>query len=145
MILIRINDLSIDHEIRLFAKNNHLIYLLITSHDYLICLFTLLFNYSIYVQYIPSNFYSYWSYLSSTFTLKISDIGFSTLWQDIGKIILKAFNVWKELGFKDISLLNTFLGNFKGFTEEDFKLVNIHDIHKLWDYLQIFGVYIQKL
>ena len=71
----------------------------------------------------------------------MSDIGSGTPQQDVDKIIKE---VWKEFGFKDMSLWETFQDDFEGFTEEDFKSASIHQLRKLRDYLRKFGVWIRK-
>ena len=43
-----------------------------------------------------------------------------------------------------MSLWETFQDNFKGFTKKNFKSASIHHLCKLRDYLQKFGVLIQK-
>ena len=74
----------------------------------------------------------------------MSDIGTDAPPRDVDKAIIEALKAWEECGFKDMSLWETFQEDFEGFTEEDFKLASNHNICKLWDYLQKFGVWVQK-
>ena len=117
-----------------------------TSLDYLICLFISSVNHSVCVRHAPTNSYYLWSYLSIIFTLKMLDISSSSgiPQQDIDKFIIKALKVSEEFGFKDISLWEIFQDNFKDFMKENFKSASTHHLCKLRDYLQKFGVCIQK-
>ena len=60
------------------------------------------------------------------------------------KFIKEALKVWKEFGFKDMSVWETFWDDFEDFTEENFKLASIHHQRKLRHYLQKYGVRVQK-
>lgn len=70
----------------------------------------------------------------------MSDINSSILYQDIDKIIKETLKVWKEFGFKDLSLWKIFQEDFENFTEENFKSASTHYICKLRDYQQRLGV-----
>lgn len=43
-----------------------------------------------------------------------------------------------------MSFWKTFQDNFDSFTEENFRLASNNNQQKLWDYLQKFGIWIQK-
>ena len=74
----------------------------------------------------------------------MSDIGSGTSQREIDKIIDESLKAWEKCGFKDMSLWETFQEDFKGFTEEDFRLASNHNTRRLWDYLRKFGVWIRK-
>ncbi len=51
----------------------------------------------------------------------MTDIGTNNPQRNVDKIILETLKEWKECGFKDISLWETFQEDFAGFSEEDFR------------------------
>lgn len=52
--------------------------------------------------------------------------------------------IWAKYNWKNTDFWESFQDNFKGFTEEDFKLVNNSDIWKLCNYLRRQKVWIEK-
>lgn len=74
----------------------------------------------------------------------MSDNGFGTPLRNSDKTIEEALKAWEKYDFKDMSLWKTFQEDFEGFTEENFRGGSNYNIQKLWDYLQRFGIWIQK-
>lgn len=73
----------------------------------------------------------------------MSDNG-STPQCDVDKSILEALKDWQECDFKDLSFWEIFQDNFDDFTEKNFKLAKINNQQRFRDYLQKFGIWIQR-
>ena len=64
--------------------------------------------------------------------------------EDVDIVIKERLKTWKECGFKDGSLWESFQEDFKGFTEDVFKLANGSCLRTLRDHLRQHGVWVQK-
>ncbi len=60
------------------------------------------------------------------------------------KKIAEAVTTWEKYNWKDSDLWESFQDDFKGYKEEDFRLINNNDIQKLHNFLRRQGFWIKK-
>ncbi len=58
--------------------------------------------------------------------------------------IAEAVTTWEKYDWKDSDLWESFQDDFKGYTKEDFRLVNNNDIRKPCNFLRRRDVWIEK-
>ena len=131
MVSTLISDLITNQKTELIIKSNYLICPFNTSYNHLICLFTSSVNHPVCVRHALTNSYYLWLYLPITFTFKMSDIGSGIFHWDVDKIINEVLKAWEKYGFEDMDLWKTFQEDFEGFTEEDFRSANNHNVKRL--------------
>ena len=64
--------------------------------------------------------------------------------ESVAEDIANAITIWKTYDWKDTDLWESFQDDFKGYTEDDFRLVNNNDIRRLRNFLRGRGVWIEK-
>ncbi len=58
--------------------------------------------------------------------------------------IAEAVRTWEKYDWKDSDLWESFQDDFKGYKEEDFRLINNNDIRKFRNFFKRQGVWIEK-
>lgn len=64
--------------------------------------------------------------------------------ESVAKVIAHAFTTWKTYNQKDNDLWKSFQDYFRGYIEDDFRLVNLNDIYRLRKFLRRQRVWIKK-
>ena len=64
--------------------------------------------------------------------------------ESVAEDIANAITTWETYDWKDDDLWESFQDDFKGYTEDDFRLVNNNDVRRLRKFLRKRGVWIEK-
>ena len=64
--------------------------------------------------------------------------------ESVAKDIANAITTWETYDWKDTDLWESFQDDFKGYTEDDFRLVNNNNTRRLRNFLRRRGVWIEK-
>lgn len=64
--------------------------------------------------------------------------------ESVTEDIANAITTWETYNWKDTLLWESFQDDFKGYKEDDFRLVNNNDIRRLRTFLRSRGVWIEK-
>lgn len=60
--------------------------------------------------------------------------------ESVAEDIANAIMIWEKYDWKDTDLWESFQDDFEGYTEDDFRLININDIRRLRNFLIKQGV-----
>ena len=64
--------------------------------------------------------------------------------ESVAEDIVNAITTWETYDFKNTDLWESFQDDFKGYTEDDFRLVHNNDVRRLRKFLRRRGVWIEK-